>query len=188
MIANRTRLWYYRIETLIALAVLVHGLAVWALPRFIMSRVTTVASASSQPGDRVVFPPLTDHLQRRVVMPSPDLLYALCPFDVARQPLRIRANPKTPQYWSIALYAANSDNFFVINDRQAAGQPVDIVLNGPDAYAQRFAMPAGAQTVNAPSASGLMLMRVLVTDYAREREVVEAARRSLQCDPLEAAS
>ena len=43
----------------------------------------------------------------------------------------IRADPKTRSYWSIALYAANSDNFFVVNDRQAGGRPVDLVLVGP---------------------------------------------------------
>jgi uncharacterized membrane protein len=110
--------------------------------------------------------------------------------------MRIRADPKTPHYWSIALYAANSDNFFVINDRQAAGLPVDIVLNGPSPYPTgapspsqpASAQPTGSQTVHAPSTQGLLLMRVLVTDYTRERDIVEAARRSLQCEPLTGAS
>ena len=46
------------------------------------------------------------------------------------------------------------------------------------------ALPAGAKVVTAPSGRGLLLMRVLVGDYAAEREAVEAARRSLRCTPL----
>jgi uncharacterized membrane protein len=190
------RSWYTRIVALVAVAVAVHLTALWALPRLIMGRVMSAAAPAPQVSNRVVLPPPTDHLQRRVVMPSPDLLYALCTFDVSTQPMRIRADPKTPHYWSIALYAANSDNFFVINDRQAAGLPVDIVLNGPSPYPTRApspsqpasAQPTGAQTVHAPSTQGLLLMRVLVTDYTRERDIVEAARRSLQCEPLTGAS
>ncbi|MCX7203588.1 MAG: DUF1254 domain-containing protein [Burkholderiales bacterium] len=190
------RSWYARIVALVAVAVAVHLTALWVLPRLIMGRVMSAAAPAPQASNRVVLPPPTDHLQRRVVMPSPDLLYALCTFDVSTQPMRIRADPKTPHYWSIALYAANSDNFFVINDRQAAGLPVDIVLNGPSPYPTRSsspsqpasAQPTGAQTVQAPSTQGLLLMRVLVTDYTRERDIVEAARRSLQCEPLTGAS
>ena len=154
--------WYCRLEVLAAVALLTHVLVVWAIPYVI---------------------PMTDAPSRRVVMPSPDLLYALCPFDVRQQPFRIQADPHPPGYWSIALYAANSDNFFVLNDRQAAGAPVDLVLVGPET-GKASALPAGAKVVTAPSGRGLLLMRVLVGDYAAEREAVEAARRSLRCTPL----
>jgi uncharacterized membrane protein len=163
-------------------AATVHLLAVWALPRVIMWRLS--AMATPQERASVFLPPMTDHTQRRVVMPSPDLLYATCSIDVSQRPMRIRADPKTPNYWSIALYAANSDNHFVLNDRQAGGAPVDLVVVGPKAYAQAPVLPPGTRVVNAPSAQGLLLMRVLVADYAAEREVVEAARRTLRCEPL----
>lgn len=166
----------------LAVAALVHLLAVWALPRAIMWRLSATASAEERAG--VYLPPMTDAGQRRIVMPSPDLLYATCSIDVGERPLRIRADPKTPNYWSIALYASNSDNHFVLNDRQAGGVPVDLVVVGPKAYAQPPAIPPGARVVNAPTAKGLLLMRVLVADHAAEREVVEAARRTLRCEPF----
>ena len=85
----------------------------------IMAAVIMAALSMSRPaeerGTGPLFPPMTDASQRRVVMPSPDLLYATCAFDVRQRPLRIQADPKLPGYWSIALYAANSDNFFVLN-------------------------------------------------------------------------
>ena len=163
-------------------AAAVHLLAVWALPRVIMWRLSTTATAQERAS--VYLPPMTDHTQRRIVMPSPDLLYATCALDVSERPMRIRADLRTPGYSSIALYASNSDNHFVLNDRQAAGAPVDLVLIGPQAYAQAPVIPHGARTVTAPSPKGLLLMRVLVADYASQKEVVEAARRSLRCEPL----
>ena len=52
-----------------------------------------------------------------------------------------------------------------------------------EAYALAPVIPQGARTVTAPGPKGL-LMRVLVADYASQKEVVEAARRTLRCEPL----
>ena len=60
---------------------------------------------------------------------------------------------------------------------------VDLVLIGPDTP-EPAAVPAGARMVRAPGGRGLLLMRVLVGDYAAEHEAVEAARRTLRCTPL----
>ena len=174
--------WYLRIELLAAVTLLTHLAVVWAIPPVIMAVLSASAPAEGRGPGVVYFPPMTDHTQRRVVMPSPDLLYATCAFDVRRQPLRIQADPKLPGYWSIALYASNSDNFFVLNDRQAAGAPVDLVLVAPGSAPA--GLPPGAKVVTAASGRGLLLMRVLVGDYAGEREAVEAARRTLRCTPL----
>ncbi|RPH44007.1 MAG: DUF1254 domain-containing protein [Burkholderiales bacterium] len=180
------RRWVLRAAVVLAVAAVVHGLAIWAAPRLIMGRVLAgIGTTGGGGGSGGVFlPPMTDASQRRIVMPSPDLLYAVCPFDVARTPLRIRADPKAPGYWSIALYSASSDNFFVINDRQAGGRPVDLVLAGPSAYPTAPAVPDGATLVAAPSARGMLLMRVLVADYAAQRDQLEAARATLRCEPL----
>jgi uncharacterized membrane protein len=180
--APRGRRWWPRVAALLAAAAAIHALAVWAVPRAIMQRV--IASAAPERSAGVFLPPMTDASQRRIVMPSPDLLYALCAFDVGAAPLRIRADPRAPNYWSIALYASNSDNFFVLNDRQAAGRPVDLVLLGPRAYPAPPAIPEGATRVSAPTERGLLLMRVLVGDWAAEREAVEAARGTLSCERL----
>jgi uncharacterized membrane protein len=174
----RRRRWAH-VAALVAVAVAVHALAVWAVPRLIMSRVLGNAAQLRDGG--VYLPPMTDHRQRAIVMPSPDLLYALCAFDLRDRPMRVRARPDAaPGYWSIALYASNSDNFFVVNDRQAVGGAVDLLLVGPGAPA-----PAGgsARVVRSPTDRGLLLMRVLVDDYAAQRVQVEAARRALSCAP-----
>jgi uncharacterized membrane protein len=172
---------------LLAIAAGTHLLVVWAIPRLIMHKVLSTTPAQlGSPGstERVYFPPMTDATQRRIVMPSPDLLYATCVFDVSRRPLRIQADPRLSGYWSVAAYAANSDNFFVVNDRQLAGQPLDLLLVGMQRAPAGTVMPPGARVVVAPSDKGLVLMRVLVGDYATEKAMLEPARRTFRCEPL----
>ena len=116
-------------------------------------------------------------------MPSPDLLYAVCVYDLSQAPLRITARPGLDTYWSIALYAANSDNFFVIGDRQVGRGAVDLWLVSAGGNSRNPAVPAGSQVVVSPSKEGFLLMRVLTSDYASEAAVLEPARRSLACTP-----
>jgi uncharacterized membrane protein len=162
-------------------AALVHIAAVWAVPWFVMWRLASNATPEMRAPGAVYLPPMTDHTQRRVVLPSPDLLYATCSFDLRQRPMRIRAAPVAPHYWSIALYAANADNFLVVNDRQVAGAPVDLWLVGP---AQDGGQPPpGARVITAPTSRGMLLMRVLVADAAADLPAAETARRTLRCDP-----
>jgi len=131
--------------------------------------------------NQAAFPPPVTAQSRQVVMPSPDLLYSVCVFDVHQGPVRITVHPQLSSYWSIALYASNSDNFFVINDRKAAGKPVDLWLVSEGANANGKDVPEGSAVVVAPSTEGFLLMRVLTSDYAAEKNTVEPARRTLQC-------
>jgi len=181
LFGRRRSPWPRLLAGLALVAALTHLAVVWAVPRFVMWRLATSTPASMRTPGVVNFPPMTDHTARRIVLPSPDLLYALCAIDLHERPMRIHADPKSPHYWSIALYADNADNYFVVNDRQAAGKPVDLLLVAPGAAAPADA--AGVRVVRSPSRRGLLLMRVLVSDYAREQAVVEAARRTLRCDP-----
>ena len=180
--STRQRLWFYRGLTLLSTALIVHVLAVWATPRLIMNRLMNGPTAQAMNMlNQAAFPPAVDASARRVVMPSPDLLYSVCVFDVSAGPVRVSANPGLPSYWSIALYAANSDNFFVLNDREAGAAPVDLWLVSGGANPRDPAVPPGARVVVSPSTQGFLLMRVLTADYEAEKAIVEPARRSLQC-------
>lgn len=159
------------------LALGLHLASIWAYPRLVMYKLVNevpVASAS----DRAYFPPATDHTQRRIVMPSPDLLYATCGYDLSQGALDVSADPQLPGYWSLAGYADNTDNFFVVNDRRAAGQAVSLRLLPPG----RPVPPSDSARpgVVAPSMRGLLLMRVLVTQDVAAA-ALDAARRTLSC-------
>jgi len=176
------RLWFYRSLTLLATAVIVHLLAVWATPYLIMKVLMEGSDARAMNmQNQAAFPPPVSAKVRTVVMPSPDLLYSACVYDLSNGPVRISANPGLSTYWSIALYGANSDNFFVVNDRRAAGHPVDLWLVSGHGRSGAGEVAAGAQVVVSPSDKGFLLMRVLTGDYEAEKSAVETARHTLVC-------
>jgi len=183
-ISGQQRLWFYRILTLIVTAILVHILAVWAAPRLIMQVLMRGPMAQTlNMHNQAAFPPPVTAASRTVVMPSPDLLYSVCVFDLTAGPVRISASPNLKSYWSIALYAANSDNFFVINDRKFNGKPADLWLVSLSGSSDTLPVPAGAQVVVSPSTTGFLLMRVLTGNYDAEKAVIEPARHTLTCTP-----
>lgn len=118
-----------------------------------------------------------DGTSRKIVRPSPDLANSRCVFDLSTGPIRIRAAPGD-DYVSVSLYAANSDNFFVVNDRNAP-DGIDIIL-----YEKGTPRPSGAALiVESPSRRGIALERRLAaTPQMFERAA--AARANDVCEPL----
>jgi uncharacterized membrane protein len=138
-------------------AALVHLAAVAALPRAIMSRV--LAGLGAQAGANVfVHPPLATAESRAVVRPSPDLAYSSAVFDVSERALRIEV-PLSAPYTSLSGFAANTDNFFALNDRTAGSDPIDVVLVGPSTPRAGL---AGLSVVESPSDRGVLLVRRVV--------------------------
>jgi uncharacterized membrane protein len=163
------------VATLIG-AVIVHVVAVWAIPRGIML-VTMRGMARRAGWNTAMYGPRADETSRAVVRPSPDLLYSICVFDVADGPLRVTAEVPRDTYWSVSMFASNTDNFFVLNDRQATESRVDLVVAAPGAEVE---LPRGAQRVDAPSRRGIILSRTLVSEEARFDEL-DGARRRFSC-------
>lgn len=164
-------------------AVGAHALSLWAVPRGILHRMVTQVVPAV---DTVVSPRLADAQWRSVVMPSPDLLYALCRVRLKAQgsggaaPVEeavIEAAPASRDYWSIALYDMNSDNFFVLNDRQAQGQRVRLRIATRHAGGER-----DEQRILAPGEEVLVIMRLLVRDSKAETLAqLEKDRATLRC-------
>jgi uncharacterized membrane protein len=183
---GRSQTWSWARHTTLALllALVAHALTVWAVPRVIMDRIISLGSTDSvmERSNGVSLPPPTDHTQRRIVMPSPDLLYATCFFDVSESPARVTLQTDYPRYWSIALYASTSDNFFVVNDRSARDGRVDLTIVDARHSTETFAgQNEWARRVVSPTHRGMLLMRLLVNDDPSVRAAAEAARRSLRC-------
>lgn len=162
------------------LAAGLHVLIVWLIPHAIT--FAFIRGISKQVDyNTVLAPPLPTHESRSVVAPSPDLLYAVCVFDVSAGPVRISA--RRPQgYWSLSLYDRNSDNFFGINDSQIKGDTVEMILTPGPADAGTKAKFPQATFVQTPRSTGVMLSRILVLDPANmqgERD----AQSSVRCGP-----
>jgi uncharacterized membrane protein len=147
-------------------AIAVHLALIFATPRVLMGAAFEKLSAggvnSWRLADRVT------PLSRTIVRPSPDFAYSACAYDLSRGPLTIRVAP-WHSYWSLSLYAGNTDNYFVIDDREARGG-AEIVLVRRGGRAPENA----ASVVESPGARGIALIRRLapsVDEYNRVREV-----------------
>lgn len=179
----------------LALAMAIHALAVWAIPRVVMRMAMTRLAAAAPPAPapatalapataaasvHAVYPPMSTATSRTIVLPSPDLAYALCVYDLSQGPVDIDAAPEWPLYWSVALYAANTDNYLVRNDQEARGRPVHWRLLPPGTEPAQT-LPDGREPIVAPASRGLVLLRVLVADRERQAEAVARAQHALRC-------
>lgn len=148
------------------IALIAHFAFVFAVPRVLMNvafeRLSTGGANTWHSADRVT------PLSRTIVRPSPDFAYSACAYDLADGPLRLRVNP-WHAYWSLSLYAGNSDNYFVIDDREARSG-TEIVL----VQRRRDAPEDAARIVQSPTTRGVALIRRLAPtsdEYNRARDV-----------------
>ncbi len=154
----------------LVIAALVHFAAIFAMPRVLMNvameRIGAAGVNAWHTSGRVTA------ASRQIVRPSPDFAYSACVFDLSEGPIIITATPWS-DYWSLSLYGANSDNFFVIDDREArSGAEITLVRRGttpPD---------DAPMVVESPSAHGIALIRRL----APSPSSYEAAARTASED------
>ena len=166
--------WFIRVALVLALAAVFHILTVMFYPTGLLFVLSMKQRKTGLKVNTVYHSPRVTAMSRQVVRPSPDLLYSICSYDVSEAPLRITA-PVPDTYWSLSFFASNTDNFFVINDRQVQSKAVSVVLVGPDGQA-----PAGvnARVVTSPTKRGVALFRTLVTDESRVAELIRIQKQA----------
>ena len=163
------------LATTLGVALLAHLGSTWYVPRYIMGRLMDTVAAESGT-NAFVNRPLADADSRTIVRPSPDLLYSVCVVDMSAGPVRIRA-PASAPYTSVSVFAANSDNVFVMNDQALApGADFDIWVGKP-----RQNVPVSAPSALLRSDRGVVLIRRVVTD-AEQAKAVDALRREARCE------
>jgi uncharacterized membrane protein len=174
--------WPRRILATLLLAAACHAATLWIVPSGVVA-LFTMRSAARFGINHASVQPLPTDQSRSVVRPSPDLLYAVCLYDVTDHPLLLESD-LPDDYWSLSVFADNSDNAFAVNDRQAATRHPRYLL-------ARAAKPAGLPpeladlpVIQAPSGTGVVLFRYLVLDHGA-MEQAAAAQRSARCTPVE---
>jgi uncharacterized membrane protein len=176
------RSWRWIAATLLV-ALLAHGASVFFLPRFIMLR-TTAGISKLVDINTILHAPRPTWRSRGVVRPSPDLLYSICVYDLnaAHGAVRVHTHGMPETYWSVAVFDANTNNFYALNDRQAKTGDADFLLIAPGAPAGGSRLP----TVAAPTNRGIVLFRTLINDETHIAEI-DAARHRAACAPYKAA-
>ena len=152
----------------LAIAVVTHFAVLYAFPSVLMNvamqRVGQGHTNIWHPSPRVT------ETSRGIVRPSPDLAYSVCPYDLSQGPMQLRVTPWRG-YWSLSLYQDNSDNFFVIDDREARGGG-DITLIRQGATPPEHAR----HVVESPSTRGIALIRRLAPTQADYDATTQVAK------------
>jgi uncharacterized membrane protein len=105
-----------------------------------------------------------DSSARAVVRPSPDILYAACPYDLSKGPLRVAAPVPHASYWSVSAFDSATNNFFVKNDRQIAGNSVELILVKRGQAWPKLDNALERIILFSPSERGLVLIRAVIDD------------------------
>ena len=158
-----------------ATAVFAYFAVINAIPGFIMG---VALKRFEEGGARNAFahPPATTPASREVVKPSPDLLYSACAFDLSEGAIRITVAP-WEDYVSLSLFADNTDNFFAMNDTDAGGEPIDLILVAENADAPEVS--GDVEVVRSPSKVGLALVRRLTPTKAAIERADEARQNDV---------
>lgn len=159
-----------------------HLAVVFAYPGRVMA---TTMERMSQAGERTnawIHRPRVTERSRGVVRPSPDLAYSTCVFDLSGGPVAIHVAP-WGEYMSLSLFAANTDNFYTLNDRAMPEGGARVILRRSGQEIPETERAAAQAIVESPSVRGVALIRRLAPTAARFAEA-DAARGDETCAPL----
>lgn len=161
----------------LVLAVVVHLAVILSYPWTAMHRLMGEIEKQAGGVNRAIYPERADHTSRRVVRPSPDLLYALCVYDVSRGPVLVRA-PVADTYWSLSFFSADSDNFHVISEAPRGEFLADVILaaQGTDVSDTPYPM------ITPPTTRGIALYRMLI-DSEQRLPMLAMIRNRMGCGP-----
>lgn len=122
------------------------------------------------------------HKSRQIVMPSPDLVYSSCVYDLAVGDLAITGTlPPSGYYWSLSLYAHNTDNYFVLNDRELASRTFSVVVRRKG----RGGTPSAGLVAESPTQTGIALIR-MIQRKAEDLPIIQASQQSVHCSVVKA--
>lgn len=167
--------WGKYVWAALAIAVATHLAFIHAVPRLLTG--VAISRLGEEGFNKWTVAPRITEEARTIVRPAPDFAYSVCAYDLARGPLRLHVAP-WGQYWSLSLYAANSDNYFVLDDREAGGAGEITLIR-----AGRKAPDGAAQIAESPSRRGVALIRRLAPTREAYEAAAEAAREDV-CAPF----
>ena len=161
-----------RLALVLGVAVATHAVGLLAIPDAVFTSVVGKpfgGAGMNELGHRPLPVP-----GMRAWGPSPDLIYSKCVFDLSEGPVRFRS--EIPEdYWSMSVYAANSDLVAVLNDRELEDRKVDAVFALPGQP-----IPPGVRVIRMPGARGAALIRALVAS-PEKLPAIESLRRAGSC-------
>jgi uncharacterized membrane protein len=174
--SERGQEWLFWIAATVLVAMVVHLGAVYLLPHAVMARALEKLGT-----------PNTMHVGRRpdataraVVRPSPDILYAACPYDLSKGPLRVTSPVNHASYWSVSAFDAATDNYFVKNDQQINGDTMELILVKRGQPWPALDNALERIILYAPTEKGLILIRAVI-DTEKDLPALSAMLHQARC-------
>lgn len=135
-------------------------------------------------GSKMNVPVFTEEMtdkDRHVVMPNPDFLYTACGYNLWGSAIRVSGKLPENTYGSIALYADNTLNYYIKNDRQAPDKSFDFILTRNKKDIEKY---PGKEVIVSPSGMGTILTRILI-DKPENIEELKKVQRSIKVEKLQ---
>ncbi|MEM0214507.1 MAG: DUF1254 domain-containing protein [Archaeoglobaceae archaeon] len=152
-------------------AVLSHIAFIYAYP-YIVVTSNYFASKGEVKVNEVYYQQPVDENFKKVVMPSPDILYSACVYDISKSDLLIEARVPNFTYWSASFYAMSTDNYFTINDRMVRDNITLILTTNKSCKKENC--------VISPSDRGIVIFRIFIPDKSLLSEL-EEYQKSIKC-------
>lgn len=173
------REWTLWITATLAIALLIHMGTLYALPRLVMAK----ALAKLGTPNTMHYMSRPNARSRTVVRPSPDILYASCPYDLSKGPLWVTAKVPHWTYWSVSAFDSATNNFFVRDDRQIAGNSIELLLVRPHQPWPALDNALERIILFPPSERGLILFRAVIDDE-KHLPALEALLHQSRCQTV----
>ncbi|MEZ5958592.1 MAG: DUF1254 domain-containing protein [Hyphomonadaceae bacterium] len=173
--------WIIWIVATLLVATVLHVVFMFVYPQLLMTAAMNRLSDNGQRENAWTHAPRMTETARLIVRPSPDLAYSSCVYDLTDGPVRISVQP-WGDYMSLSLFAANTDNYYTLNDRRMPPSGAVVILRKAGQALTDEQTAAAFEVVDSPSTRGIALIRRLApsleqfaqADATRGREVCEA--------------
>jgi uncharacterized membrane protein len=106
------------------------------------------------------------NLKLQIEKANPEIQSVYCAYDLSAGPVRAYG-PVWDGYWSLSLYQANSDNYYVLTNSETDGA-FDVTILPPGSEA------ASKDEVVSPSSKGILLIRM----FLGSADAIPAAREA----------
>ncbi len=160
---------------LITFAVLSHFAFVYAYPYIVVTSSYFATKNEVKVNEAYHQKPI-DASFKKVVMPSPDILYSACVYDISKSDLLIKARVPKFTYWSASFYSISTDNFFTINDRMVKGEDITLILTTDKSCKNE-------SCVISPSDRGIVIFRIFIPDQSMLPSLIEF-QKSIECKEI----
>lgn len=166
------------VAVLILSAILAHVVVVALIPQLVMSAYFAKMESAGVEVNRVYHVPPINASFRNVVLPSPDLLYSYCIYDLSKGNVLVRAEVPEGTYWSVSFYDSATNNFFTLNDTQVEKEARILLVKE---LGQMKEM--NATLVKAKSEKGVILFRIFIPDES-VIPYLDKVRRNSSCQAI----